>query len=329
MNSDLPTIALIGLGRFGRNHLRVLKELESLSKCRLVCVCDVRKDPLSLASEQYQVNVTSDYKEILKDDNISAVDLVTPIVTHYDLCRRFLEVGKDVFVEKPLADTGTKAKTLADLAEQRNRILMVGHIFRYNEATRIVKEQISSGELGKIFFMHGHFIGVKPRKDRYGVIMSDAVHHIDLFNFLMDSLPDKVSAKAQYCLGGRQDDLALIFLKYRDTFAYIELSCISPIKSRDLTVVGSLKGVVADLSKQQVELHTWTNDEATGSLGRKTVVTKPRIVPTEPLKTELLEFISSLTSRNPPATNGRAGANAVLITEAALRSIETGGEVEI
>ena len=329
MNSKPLTLALIGLGRFGRNHLRVLKELESQSRCRLIRVCDTRGDVLRLASKEYHINVTNDYNEILEDDDISAVDLVTPIATHYDLCREFLKAGKDVFVEKPLADTGVKARKLAELAKQKNQILMVGHIFRYTEVTRIVKEQISSGELGKIFFMHGRFIGVKPRKDRYGVIMSDAVHHIDLFNFFMDSLPKKVSAKAQYCLGGKQDDLALIFLDYGNVFAYIELSCISPIKSRELTVVGSSKGMTADLLKQQVEIHAWTNDEATGSLGRKTITTRPRIVPTEPLKVELLEFINSLTSRIPPPTDGRAGANAVMIAEAALRSIESEGEVEI
>lgn len=90
MNSDPPTISLIGLGRFGRNHLRVLKELDTQSKCQLISVCDIRKDVLSLASKQYHVDVTNNYREILEDDNISAVDLVTPIATHYDLCQSFL-----------------------------------------------------------------------------------------------------------------------------------------------------------------------------------------------------------------------------------------------
>lgn len=133
-----PKIVLVGVGRFGKNHLRVLKELEKDGLCALYGVVDKNIEILRKLRKNYDVKTTSDLTEFLNND-VDAVDIVTPADIHFELCKKSLSAGKHVFVEKPLTTSYSKAKELIQLAAEKNRILMAGHIFRYNPAVKKIK----------------------------------------------------------------------------------------------------------------------------------------------------------------------------------------------
>ena len=131
-----PKIALIGAGRFGKNHLRVLKELEKDGLCTLYGVVDKRAEILESVRTNYNIAVTSNLTEVLKSD-IDAVDIVTPADTHFEVCKECLAAGKHVFVEKPLATNYAEARKLLQLAVDKDRILMAGPIYRYNPEKKL------------------------------------------------------------------------------------------------------------------------------------------------------------------------------------------------
>src|SRR5579871_2646617 len=120
MNSSVPKVAVVGSGYWGKNLVRNFHELSALAM-----VCDSREEPLGQARQQYGVQTTQNLGTILDDPQIQGVVIAAPAVQHYDLARRCLLAGKDVYVEKPLALHAAEGQKLVDLARQRGRILMV------------------------------------------------------------------------------------------------------------------------------------------------------------------------------------------------------------
>src|ERR1043165_7165971 len=154
-------VFLLGLGRWGVNHLRNLRGMpvelyvaETESK---------RLDParkLGLSESQ----LTTNFKELT--GKVDCVVVVTPAQTHFPICKEFLEAGKDVFVEKPITLTSKEARQLTELAEARQRILQVGHIFRFDPASLWLREAIQDGQFGKVHILRSNFSGFKrPRND--------------------------------------------------------------------------------------------------------------------------------------------------------------------
>ncbi len=324
MSRKKPNILLVGVGRWGMNHLRVLKQLEVEGLCKLYGVCDVDEEVLNKVKKKYEIKCTTDYEAEIKNDEVLAVDIVTPIDTHYEICKKALEAGKDVFVEKPITDVASQAKELAELADEQKLVLMVGHIFHYNPATQRVKGLIQEGVVGDILFMYGHFMGVKPRRNDCGVTLGDAVHHIEVFNYLMDRLPNRAWGIVKSYLGGPLDDTSVVFLDYGGSIAYVETSCLSPAKLRDLVIVGTQKSITSDLLAQTVRLHEARDKYVDRRLVKELITSDVPIEYKEPLKIELVEFVNCIRKRRKPPTDGWVGYYAVRIAETALESARAG-----
>ena len=148
MGNEMVNIAVIGIGAWGKNHVRVTKELKEFN---LIGICDVSDKNLKKYQELYGVSIHRDYKEILKNDEIEAVIICTPSNTHYEVVKEALEAKKHVFVEKPLTLNSKSTKELIEIANNNNLVLMVGHIFRYNNALNYLKNLIEKKDLGRIY----------------------------------------------------------------------------------------------------------------------------------------------------------------------------------
>ena len=148
----MTKILLLGIGRWGSNHLRVLHSLP-------VELFVAETDPKRLdAARQLGLgdqHLTTDHRKFAA--NVDGAVVVTPAQTHYDLCREFLEAGKDVFVEKPIALHSKDARALVELAEQRKRLLQVGHIFRFDPASKWLRDAVAEGKFGKLKILRGDF----------------------------------------------------------------------------------------------------------------------------------------------------------------------------
>lgn len=326
-----PSIVLAGIGRFGQNHLRVLKKIAEKGLCILHGVVDVKGDVLKKVGEGYHVKTSSDINDFLGDD-VDAIDIVTPTETHFSLCSKCLEAGKHVFVEKPLTTSYVQARQLVHMAEERRKILMVGHIFRYNSVVRKVKEFVETGELGQIYYLFGHFMGLKDPRVDVGVVFNYAVHHIDIYNYLLEKFPEEVTCSTGYFLQRKNiEDVAFLTLRYPpNILGIVEGSWLPPGKARDLTVVGSRKSITSDLLNQTLELHNAYIETRHGQL--KAIdegSTKMDIRFEEPLELELIDFIDCIRTGRKPLADGRTALNVIKTAEKALESARLGRKVKI
>lgn len=308
----------IGAGRWGANHLRVLANLPVELYVAEVTECGRQK---CLEQGIAQDHITADYRDFL--ERVTAVDLVTPASTHFPICKELLENHKSVFIEKPIAETASDAVELTLLAAEKKRVLQVGHIFRFDPATDFIKDYLRGGELGTIRSLHGTFSGFKrPRADG-GILISDAIHFIDLFNYLLDSMPKKVLARCEDLLGRGMDDMSWIWLDYFGIPALVEANYFSPDKKRLITIYGDTATLQCDFTSSQDKVKIYRNQHILDHDTWKSIsgeIIHKEISLAEPLFLELMAFIDCVQNGSKPRADAQAGVDAIKVVEAAIHS---------
>lgn len=322
---------MLGLGRWGVNHLRNLHSLPV--ELFVAEVNDQNLEParrLNLPPGR----LTTDYRKFLHD--VDGVVIATPAPTHFSLCREFLEAGKDVFVEKPMALKNEEARQLAELADQNQRILQVGHILRFDPATLWLREAVRNGEFGQVNMIRGRFGGFKRPRNDGGVMFADGVHFLDLFNFLLDGLPKKVTAIHHDFLGRGLDDVSFVSLEYETpggkTWATVENDYFSPGKFREVTLCGDQMSAVCDYNVAQYKIKTYTHRHERAGNDFKAVegvVTQIETPPEEPLLAELRTFTDSIKTRATSRAGAWSGYDSIRILNAALESAGAGRAIEL
>jgi predicted dehydrogenase len=331
----MPGIAVIGVGNWGKNHARAYKELCQEGVADTVEICDVDQARVLELSNSLGIQGTSDYQQVLNDSEVQAVSIVTPSRTHYKIAKECMEAGKDVLVEKPMTMDVGEAKELVKIADKNNRVLMVGHIFRYHPAVQELRRRISQGELGKIqTIVSNRETFALPRKDM-GVIYALGIHELDMFCYLMGvDYPKSVTAVASKVYSKDIEETATLTVNFGDVKGYAFESWLIPghEKRRDLLVVGSQTSARVDYLKPQelclFDTRIITENGAPASIedkGERVVA----LASAEPLKEELRQFLSCVNSRRRPLTDGLVGVRAVAMAEAALTSARTGKAVTL
>jgi predicted dehydrogenase len=328
-------IGVIGLGQWGPNHVRNLRGIEG---CDVVRVCDTAEARLAKAKKLFPgLEGVSDPRSITEGADIDAVVVSTPVQSHFALVRSALLAGKDVLCEKPLALDSADALALCALAKEKGRILMVGHVFLYNPSALHLKEAIDRGELGRIYYMDAVRTNLGPVRQDAGVVFDLASHDVSIFNFLLGTRPETVSAAGGSFLQSGIEDVAFLTLVYpRGVVCHVHTSWLNPRKVRQLTVVGDGKmavwddmnniepvryfdkGVMPDAYSSFGEFHMILRDGA---------ITTPKLKLYEPLAKQDQEFVDCLRSRSSPAASGQFGAEIVRVLEAARESLGQGGRV--
>ena len=329
----MPGIAVIGIGHWGKNHARVYKEMCLEGVADAVKICDVNQARISEVSNALGIEDILEYNRILGDPKIQAVSIVTPSRTHYKIAKECMEEGKDVLVEKPMTMDVGEAEELVKIAQQNNRILMVGHIFRYHPAVQELRRRINEGELGKLQTIISNRLAFGlPRKDM-GVIYALGIHELDIFCHLMGvDYPGSVMAVTSKVYSQDIEETAMLAVDFGKVKGYAFESWLIPghEKRRDLMVVGSKMSARVDYLKPQelclFDTRVVTENGVPISVEDKgeRVITIPY---TEPLKEELRHFISCVNSRQKPLADGLVGVRAVVMAEAALTSARTGKAV--
>jgi UDP-N-acetylglucosamine 3-dehydrogenase len=324
-------ILLIGLGRWGANHLRVL---QSMPIDLFVADNDLERLNSSRVSQSQR---SADAHSLLPI--IDAAVVVTPAQTHFEICRDLLDAGKDVFVEKPITLESAEAKELTELAKRNGLILQVGHIFRFDPASVWMRDAIAQGRFGEIKMLRANFSGFKrPRQDT-GVTFADGIHFIDLFKFLLGKSPRRVHAVMRNFMGrdGEMDDESLIVLEYNGDggapiLATIEAGYHLPGKMRQLTIVGKDSSAVCDYNVAQYKIKTFENRHVANGSEIKAMegaMHQLEFPPEEPLRAELAAFLDAIETRSRPLVDGVDGMEAVRVVEAAIESARTGKWIDI
>src|SRR3954466_377145 len=241
-------ILLIGLGRWGLNHLRILKSMPV--ELFASDVDEGRINSVGLSADHWSTDPRTLFSQV------DAAVVVTPAPAHFAACRELLEMRKDVFVEKPMSLVSAEAKKLTKLAERAGLILQVGHIFRFDPASLWLRDAIEKGAFGRIKIMRAKFSGLKrPRLDT-GVTFADSIHFIDLFNFFLGGMPRRIHAVVDDFLGRGMDDESLVVLEYDQDDgsairATVEAGYHTPGKVREVMIIGNQTSAVCDYNVAQ------------------------------------------------------------------------------
>jgi UDP-N-acetylglucosamine 3-dehydrogenase len=310
----LIRVGVIGTGAMGQNHVRIYSEMEGV---KLAGISDVDQKRVEAMATQFKTKAFTDYKKMLAE-GLDAVSVVVPTKLHTQVVLDALDMGTHILVEKPIADTAENAELLIAAAKKAGKILMVGHIERFNPAVIKLKEIIDSGTLGKIVSISTKRVGpYNPRIRDVGVILDIGVHDIDVISYLYGKKINSVYAIAGADIHSFEDHASIILRMDHNFAGVVETNWLTPHKVRQLTAIG-VKGVAyLDYINQTVQLHDneW--------------IRKAKVEPSEPLKNELNYFVDCVAKGKDPKPCGEDGKHALEVAMAAIRSYQEERLIEV
>ncbi len=288
-------VGVVGVGNIGRHHARIYKELEKeIEGLKLVGVVDKDPERAEAIGKKYGVNYFTDYHELIKT-GLDAVSIAVPTSLHKKITIDFLKAGIHVLVEKPMALTAKEAEEMLYEARKADRVLMVGHIERFNPAVIKLKEILERGYVGKPLVFSAKRVGPYPPQIMDTDVVRDlAIHDIDVIYYLLN----RPQIKNIIVRGGSIThpkglmDYTVVLLETKDAIGVVEANWLTPYKVRELTVVGE-KGIARlDYREQTLSIYD------------KEFNINVRIPKEEPLKNELRHFINCVLGREKPKVPG-------------------------
>jgi len=318
-------LGVIGCGYWGPNLIRNFNNINGFN---VKYACDLDIDKLNKIKQKYrEINIVTDYKHILNDEDVSCVIISTSPNSHYQIAKESLMANKHIFVEKPFTTSSKHAKELIKIAEKKNLKIMVGHIFEYSIAVNKMKEIIESGELGKVLYIYSQRLNLGIIQNDINVLWDLAPHDISVILYILNKKPQSIN-----CIGSsnisKLEDTAILIMKFDDNIStYSHFSWLDPNKVRKMTVVGSKKMLVYDdveplekikIYSKGVEIPEHYNDfgefQYTYRYGDINI---PMIKDKESLKIEVEHFCDCILNNKIPRTDGYSGLEVVKIIEKA------------
>lgn len=326
-------VAVVGVGGWGKNLAR---NYYQLPEANLRYVCDLDTDKLESMRRQYPgIQTTERFDNLLADDQLQAVVIATTGPTHYRLAKQALLANKDVYVEKPFVLNVDEAVELTELAEKLGRILMVGHLLEYHPVVTRLRDMISAGELGDVYYLYSQRLNLGTVREDENALWNFAPHDISSILYLLGKEPVDVSARGQDYLQRDVEDVVFLTMSFADkTMAHIHVSWLDPHKIRRLTIVGSDKMAVFDDLEATEKLRIYDKgaklsqdyDTYAEYVGlRFGDITIPYVKTGEPLRIECLHFAECVEKRTQPVSDGQDGLRVIKVLDAAQRSLKNNG----
>ena len=318
-------VLLVGLGRWGEKHLRVLTQLGAT-----VWVADVSPERRAWAVGQGvdAARAVADFTTAL--DHVEAVDVVTPADSHRAVAERGLGAGRHCFIEKPLTVSVADARAVAALAARTGRVVQVGHIFRFHPVTATLQAALAAERIGALRYATGRFSGFKRPRTDVGVTHTDAIHYFDLFAHLLGREATSVAAVQRDYLGRGLDDMSLTTVTYGDVPVIVEANYFVPGTHRECVIVGERGALVADYGASTVTLQAGEHRRK-GEAWEAVDTGKEELAARgdEPLRLELDAFLAACAGRAANPVPAEAGIHALEVVEAAARAARLGRTVSI
>jgi predicted dehydrogenase len=311
---DNLKIGVIGAGRWGKKHI---DEYSKMKDVELLWVSDLSEKSLNFCKSNYNIeNVTTDYNDILTSD-VDAVSICTSNETHFDVCKDALIADKHVLVEKPLTLQTKKALKLVDIAKQSNKLLAVGHLYRYNNAINEVKKLIESNYLGELYYLRLQWTiqwmpEIYPDK-KLDIVVDMMPHLYDIMNYLTGLWPKKITCTGKDFIKKDLEDTAYIICEFpKNIITHSEISWTLPEKVREVDVIGSRACAKIQAVSQKAMIFERSNE------GRPL-----NIKENNTLGDELRSFIDAIKNNSIITNDGEIGAKTVELVEATRKSLET------
>jgi predicted dehydrogenase len=330
-------VGVVGYGYWGSKHARVLAGVPG------VALTVIESEPSRLREAMMcfpAIHVALHLDEV--QDDLDAVVIATPPVSHGPVALQALRAGLHTLVEKPLATTVAAAEDLVEAADELGLTLMVGHTFEYNAAVRKLKQIISSGELGRIMYIDSARLNLGRYQNDCNVIWDLAPHDISIVSYLLGEFPHTATAWAQRNVGDVHADVAYLRLDFPHVSApaFIHVSWLDPCKVRRFTVVGERKMVVYNDLSDNERIRIYDVGVAAAENGaeprhampvtyRTGDITSPYVEFAEPLLVQDSHFIECVRSGRRPDTPGESGLSVVRVLAAIDEALATGAPARI
>ena len=326
-------VAIVGTGYWGPGIVRNLARLDEASVLHLV---DRDAERARGTAERLapEAKAHSDFDAVLADPAVEAVVIATPVRSHYALSKAALEAGKHVLVEKPLAMTVSECRELDAIAAERGLVLMVGHIFLFNSAVEAVKGYLDRGELGGIHYIHSRRVNLGRVQGDINALWSFAPHDFSILDYWLGAHPVAVQARGFSYIQEDVEDVVFCTVEYPGGVgAHLHIGWLDPRKVREMTIVGSEKMVVFDDVSPDRKVQLFDSGVEKSNLGtedfaswqvdiRHGDVTIPQFEWSEPLRTEMVHFLSCIRDGIPchaPASGGTMVTASIVAAQLSLQ----------
>lgn len=314
-------ISVIGCGYWGKNLVRIFSEIGVLNS-----VFDPNQELAEIASKSYNVLIQS-FNEILAS-NCDGVVIAAPAALHFNLAKQALDANKHVFVEKPLSLNVKDAQILTNLAIEKRKVLMVGHLLQYHPAFLELKQIVKKGKLGRLQYIYSNRLNLGKFRNEENILWSFAPHDISMILSLVGDLPENVYAIGSCHLHPNIHDITTTHMNFRNGIqAHIFVSWLHPYKEQKLIAVGDRGMAVFDdglpwEDKLQLYPHNvnWVDGLPQPS---KANVIKIPLKNSEPLKLECQHFIDCIIQQKSAITDGNEGIRVLRVLDAAQQSLYT------
>ena len=331
--SEHMKVAIVGIGYWGPNLVRNFLKNEDIG--RVICV-DKDKNRLDFILKQYPtIEVETSYERALKNGDIDAVVISTPVSSHFPMAKAALEHGKHVLIEKPMTSNSRDAQSLSDLAKKKKLSLMVDHIFVYNGAVRRIQELIKAGEIGNIMYYDAVRINLGLFQHDVNVIWDLAIHDLSIMDYLLPEKPVAVSAVGIGHYDNRIENISYLTLFFKSNcIGHIHVNWLAPVKIRRILIGGDKKMIVFDDVEPVEKIRVY--DKGVSAMTQEGIyqtliqyrtgdMYAPKFDTTESLESVVSEFMRSIQDHSEPLTNGAEGLRMIRLLEAAEKSIKNKG----
>jgi UDP-N-acetylglucosamine 3-dehydrogenase len=300
-------VGVVGVGVMGSNHARVLSELPGV---RLTGVADPDRKRRDLVTSKLGCSGFDDVSELIAH-GVDAVSIAAPTHLHREIAGECIARGLHVLVEKPIAPTVEDGRAIVAAARRAGVTLMVGHVERFNPAVQSIKRAIQDQHILSIAITRvGPF---PPRMSNVGVVIDLAVHDIDLIRWFTDSEIVEIQPQTSSAVAEREDIALLQFRTASGVLAHINTNWLTPFKARTIHIATRDKYVIGDLLTLQVTECFGFQPDGSYSMRHLSVGYA------EPLRSELVAFVSAIRGGKPPAVTGD---EAVASLEIAIRCLD-------
>ena len=332
---DAVSVGVIGYGYWGPNVIRNFFEAPG---AEVAACCDTNERRLAAVRQRFpSVRVTREPLSVVNDRSLDAVAIVTPLVTHYAFAAAALKAGKHVFLEKPATTTSAELSRLMDLAKRRRRILLVDHVFVYTSAVKKMRELVSQGQIGRLYYVDSVRINLGPYRHDTNVIWDLAIHDIAILDHLLGRLPRSVSVLGASYLKRRSEDIAYVTLDYGDrVMAHLHVNWLAPVKVRTMILGGSQRMIIYDDVEVSEKIKVYDKGISLSrdpeQLRRALVAYRvgdmyaPKLESVEALQVAVRHFLECVRTSRQPLTGGEAALRVLRVLEAAQRSLRWRGK---
>jgi predicted dehydrogenase len=283
------------------------------------------------------LNTTTDSEALIKNPDIDVVAIATPVFTHYELAKKALEEGKNVFVEKPFTYTSAEAEELIELAEKKNLKIMVDHTFLYTGAVRKIKQLVEDNVLGDIFYYDSVRVNLGLFQHDINVVWDLAPHDISIMEYVIGEKPQAVVATgAEHFDRGLEDVAYLTIFFKKNIIAHINVNWLSPVKVRTTLIGGQKKMLVWNDIEPDEKIKIYDKGvQVKTKEGKYNLLVSyrsgdmwaPRVEQTEALRLMVEKFVDYISNGGRVINDGIAGMRVVKLLEASTKSLRNKGEM--